>query len=318
MALWTPAEITTALWLDASDSSTITIDTGVSQWRDKSGNARHFAQATTTRQPALITAGKNGLDIIRFDGSSYSLLASISIPSGNWSAFFVIKPEVTSKAGGMYLLDTQSGRMIFAALKSAGSLVGCYFGSWLGTQAGTTAYQILEYYLDAGAGAGGSSILRNGTSLESITYTSNAIGGTTAIGSVYDLGTSFFNGDICEIILIPSAADLYTRQLMQGYAAWKWGVADDLPADHLYKSAAPTLHKVSGTVTVNGSPAARTVAVFRRSDFTLLGTTTSDASTGTFEILGMPLDANALLVTAIDSTGTYNAVSVDYITSVSS
>ena len=79
-------------------------------------------------------------------------------------------------------------------------------------------------------------------------------------------------------------------------------------------------NKVSGIVTVSGSPAARTVAVFLRSDFTLLGTTTSNATTGAFEILNglIPADANALLVTAIDSTGTYNAVSVDYITSVSS
>ena len=29
---WTPASITTALWLDAADASTITIATGVSQW----------------------------------------------------------------------------------------------------------------------------------------------------------------------------------------------------------------------------------------------------------------------------------------------
>lgn len=49
---WTPAAITTALWLDAADSSTITLNgSTVSEWRDKSGNARHAAQATAASQP---------------------------------------------------------------------------------------------------------------------------------------------------------------------------------------------------------------------------------------------------------------------------
>ena len=42
MALWTPSQITTALWLDASDEATITDNLGsVSEWRDKSGNSNH-------------------------------------------------------------------------------------------------------------------------------------------------------------------------------------------------------------------------------------------------------------------------------------
>jgi len=40
--LWTPAQISTAAWYDADDASTITHTTNaVTQWDDKSGNARH-------------------------------------------------------------------------------------------------------------------------------------------------------------------------------------------------------------------------------------------------------------------------------------
>lgn len=49
---WTPTQIPTALWLDAADASTITLNNlTVSQWNDKSGNARHVSQATAANQP---------------------------------------------------------------------------------------------------------------------------------------------------------------------------------------------------------------------------------------------------------------------------
>ena len=52
---WTPASLgsSLALWLDASDASTITSTGGlVSEWRDKSGNSRHATQATSAYQPS--------------------------------------------------------------------------------------------------------------------------------------------------------------------------------------------------------------------------------------------------------------------------
>jgi hypothetical protein len=53
--LWTPAQLTTALWLDAADASTITLNGAtVSQWNDKSGNARNAVQATTAYQPLYV------------------------------------------------------------------------------------------------------------------------------------------------------------------------------------------------------------------------------------------------------------------------
>lgn len=50
--LWSPIQLSPALWLDAADSSTITIATGVSQWNDKSGNGRNVSQSTPAAQPA--------------------------------------------------------------------------------------------------------------------------------------------------------------------------------------------------------------------------------------------------------------------------
>ena len=74
MALWTPLQISTALWLDASDSSTITIDTGISLWADKSGNNRNAVQSTTARQPTVSSGGINGVDAIAFNGTSHCFI----------------------------------------------------------------------------------------------------------------------------------------------------------------------------------------------------------------------------------------------------
>lgn len=68
---FTPKSISgLAAWYDAADTSTLTIATGVSQWRDKSGNNRTLRQTTGNNQPASGTrtiGGKNALD---FDGSN--------------------------------------------------------------------------------------------------------------------------------------------------------------------------------------------------------------------------------------------------------
>lgn len=57
---WTPADLGAglALWLDADDAATITLNgSNVSQWRDKSGNGWHMSQAIAASQPAYVTGG---------------------------------------------------------------------------------------------------------------------------------------------------------------------------------------------------------------------------------------------------------------------
>jgi hypothetical protein len=67
---FSPLDLSPALWLDASDATTITASSGsVSEWRDKSGNARHVAQATAANQPTTGTATQNGRNVIYFDAN---------------------------------------------------------------------------------------------------------------------------------------------------------------------------------------------------------------------------------------------------------
>jgi len=58
------------LWLDASNDASLTLNgNGVSEWRDLSGNGRHFSQATAASQPNGTSRQYNGLRVLDFDGS---------------------------------------------------------------------------------------------------------------------------------------------------------------------------------------------------------------------------------------------------------
>jgi hypothetical protein len=74
-----PLSLGPALWLDASDSSTLYDATtggslvgaggAVARWEDKSGNARHATQATLANRPLRTLGVQGGKDVLAFDGS---------------------------------------------------------------------------------------------------------------------------------------------------------------------------------------------------------------------------------------------------------
>jgi hypothetical protein len=67
-----------ALWLDAADSSTLTMNgSTVSEWRDKSGANRHATQTDAARQPGLASGGLSfGTTNIALLGTTAGWLAS--------------------------------------------------------------------------------------------------------------------------------------------------------------------------------------------------------------------------------------------------
>ena len=94
---WTPASITTALWLDAADASTITIATGVSQWNDKSGNGWNATQVTSANQPTPGVDG--GVNCLSFDGNDSMTLGNLmaSATSGFYIGLIKFTSDPTSR-----------------------------------------------------------------------------------------------------------------------------------------------------------------------------------------------------------------------------
>jgi hypothetical protein len=107
-----------ALWLDASDLSTITHSSGaVSQWDDKSGNGFHVAQAIASRQPALGIIG--GLNAISFDGGDVLSRPTVGLLRAVSGATLIVVRrynEVPSAVSAQAVVAVGTGVLFRAAL----------------------------------------------------------------------------------------------------------------------------------------------------------------------------------------------------------
>ena len=114
---FSPLALGPSMWLDAADTSTITASSGsVSEWRDKSGNARDATQATSANQPTTAVNTQNGLNLLTFNGSSnFFTTPSFTPPATGFSTFVVL--NLTSNQNAMIWeqgnTSNNSGRRYF-------------------------------------------------------------------------------------------------------------------------------------------------------------------------------------------------------------
>ena len=243
---WTPAELTTALWLDAADASTITLNgSTVSQWRDKSGNGRHVAQATATKQPTYTLAAQNSLNVLSFDGNNRSLFASsgvINIPQP-FSRF--VAGQFLVKANQSILIDSDTNNT--QCLFYNGE-VGT---NWVVANGIAPTFKSYSYGTRDFLSHQHSHIVNDAQSywgIDGSSLTGPLDGGPggqagVRIGQVRtELSTSYaFNGRVFEIVLLSGVASETDRQKLEGYLAHKWGLTANLPSGHPYKLTPPTL-----------------------------------------------------------------------------
>jgi hypothetical protein len=234
VVLWTPAAISTALWYDAADSSTITIATGVSQWNDKSGGAKHAVQATGGSQPAYLTADQNGLNVLSFNGSSSVMTHTYANSTTNTSIFIV--SSVNSQGigyRGLFSTNGSNSTQTMVLSDSGDSFWGTYGTVERRSNSNIEGqgFQILTLIRTTSG-----NFFRNGSTDGTFADASGQlghIGGDAATGQLV-------SGKIAEIIVYNTNITDANRQLNEGYLAWKWGLVASLPNDHPYKNAAPT------------------------------------------------------------------------------
>lgn len=245
---WTPAEITTALWLDAADAGTITLTSGkVSQWRDKSGNSRHVAQATAAAQPVITAAAQNGLDVVTFDAGDV-LSTSANFPeTGNaeFSVFWVSAKTTTAK-GCVFGWGNVGTALGATGWYDDGTYIGIGYGGGhqYYSSAPPAGYNVLGYVKSAGAINTTSDMRINGTGSGTTghsTSTPNIAAQPFSVGRWAGYTSALLAGSIAELIVLPVAAVAATREFIEGYLAHKWGLAALLPSGHPYKSTPPTV-----------------------------------------------------------------------------
>lgn len=233
---WTPANITTQLWLDAADSSTITLDGGaVSQWGDKSGNGRNATQTTAANRPVVLSANINGLNVLSFDNSNDAMTT-------NWNSTATNNYMIFSVAN----LNTGSGfRRMIASTTYNNHITPINGGN------PNQAIQIKSSDVSAQWATGGTSNLSVlvAPTTGNFLHFSNGSERTINSVAVTDWGVLTLgrlavfaepmDGRFCELIVIYSS-NITIRQLTEGYLAHKWGLTANLPIDHPYKTNPPT------------------------------------------------------------------------------
>lgn len=83
--------IASALWLDPSDPTTVTlVGAGVSQLADRSGNARHFAQVTAGARPTIQTNAFGTKSAVRYTAATMQSLLGPTLSSLTAGEMFVV------------------------------------------------------------------------------------------------------------------------------------------------------------------------------------------------------------------------------------
>jgi hypothetical protein len=260
---WTPSRLgTLALWLDAKDTSTITLNgSTVSQWSDKSGNGRHASQAIADKRPSY-GRSMNGITLVNFDGSNDNFnLPDNALPSGGQAYHFsvvmmidTLKPGTGNGmiGGGNYGGSNIKKANAFRTQKEneGSGLVnywwGCDRNTNLGNAIPTNTATMVATQWEASSS---DSIYRDGSIVPSSVSCPTP---TTSTRSGKDTGTTnntigttntgeYFDGPMAEIVVLSDALTTSDRESLEGYLAHKWGLTGNLPAGHPYKTTPPTV-----------------------------------------------------------------------------
>jgi hypothetical protein len=239
---WTPADLTTALWLDAKDAGTIVLNgSTVSQWSDKSGNDRHATQDTAANQPTYTPNSINGQPALTFGGSPVAMVSSGGTYDDPVTVYVVAR------------LDTQSGFQRILTLGVSADLRGffgavsgnlaTFFGNgtaWNDTNANTPNVSVLTNSIlgVVNAGAAATPFVDGVAQNDKVGTMASATG--IRIGRAVG-ATQFWIGPIGEIVICDAALSTSDRQKLEGYLAHGWGLTANLDASHPYKTAPPTV-----------------------------------------------------------------------------
>lgn len=140
-----------AFWLDASDESTITTVSGnVSEWRSKAGTSLVASQGAALNRPAYTAAGRNGRNVVTFDGTNDFLTTStLSINQPFtivWAGNSIGPAPNASPAVGPYICDGSTSNTRVAIAWNGSATVAdngrpfLFASSVVQPSAGATAY----------------------------------------------------------------------------------------------------------------------------------------------------------------------------------
>ncbi|WP_223487371.1 family 16 glycosylhydrolase [Pseudomonas sp. A-RE-19] len=188
------------LWLDAADTSKMTLDahSRLLRWHDKSGKANDVTvdDAASAARPLRVENAMNGHSVVRFGGASAFLGKSIRAANGPVTVLIVSR-RLTGQSGG----DTW--QRLFSSRPRVADNDNVAPNFAISVQQ-TSAYDSTLFFLE----------------LNDVPIGPYAVG-RNVVGSIEDL-----HGDIAEVLVYDRhLASLEERQQVFQYLAEKWSVA---------------------------------------------------------------------------------------------
>jgi hypothetical protein len=252
--LWSPAsDITTAMWLDASDTTSYTLSgSTLNAVTDKAGNFTVSVDGSPTR----ISSSLNSLNVWDFDGNE-SLITNSGpwASSGNHWAIGVFQwHSTTSTKDSFWSAD---GSKTYAV---SSSTIGTWDGEIDYDGSNSISSGLAKNIFTVGINSstwtivstvfnktGGRIIGRlNGTTRTGVdSYDSSMNTNATDVRMMRNRANVKLDGRMAEYFHVAGApgtggTDITDVEKAEGYIAHKWGLASSLPSSHPYKSVAPT------------------------------------------------------------------------------
>ena len=232
-----------ALWLDATDGSTLIIDgkNRVRNWKDKSGKGRNIQQDSINSRPTYSKAG--GMPGIVFNGASTMLPIpdGYSMVSGNFTIFVVEKKGAMIPGynwfifGGNPTLDSN----LVLGYRADDVVSLAYWGNDLDARVpgfrGAVETPRIWCFMQS---PNGRTIYLNGNLVGQDNNMRNLRGWTNpAFGGGF--AGWWYNGTIYETMFYTRSYNNLDRSKVEGYLAHKYGLAGNLPAGHPFKDGSP-------------------------------------------------------------------------------
>jgi len=242
-----------ALWLDAADVTTvITSGANLTQWNDKSGNARNL----TTKVGTITYGAYQGVNCIQNQNNSY--IYGLNAVDLTQYTFFIVCLSVTtvtnqsvfSAIPQLSIYNSYNSLDSFGFYVDANTPRSRFYGSVLGNNVTDAAvssngnsYPLrITAYTETSGGTLNSYV--NGstglTQSTAVTRTNTCAGfalGANFIGTSANGATSVSYSH--EILVYNSILTASQRQQVEGYLAWKWGLRASLPTTHPYYKLMP-------------------------------------------------------------------------------
>lgn len=237
---WTLDNITPSLFLDALDSSAVVLNsTTVSQWTDKSGNARHATQATAGSQATYLG------NALSFDAASSPNYDYYNVPLALYGALFFVAKKSNANDKGWLSRDSRNSDIDGLWITNNGATAlqrGASTGAITSGPVATIGQWNIVY---AEANGTTRSLRVNGGAATTVASTAKIA--LNQIGFYHYAPPSYcFEGQIAMIVGLADTPDESLRQKIEGCIAHVMDAAmyttrfvNTLPDGHPYKVNAP-------------------------------------------------------------------------------